>query len=100
MKCKNCKNLNRKIEWLPVTYQYPWCYEINDSPDIEMERECSKYHGKTNGDRVRRMNDEELAVFLKQTVESMGDNLFLCGKTHYCYNCNDCYLNWLHKEVE
>lgn len=102
MKCKNCKNLNRKIEWSPVTYQYPWCYEINDSPDIEMERECSKYHGKTNGDRVRRMNDEELAEFIKDLSEHClaGIGEVNCSNQITCENCKITALNWLQKEVE
>lgn len=102
MKCKNCKNLNRKIEWSPVTYQYPWCYEINDCPDIETERECSKYCGKTNGDKIRRMTDEELAkllLFAEVTEEIW----------YYCPDGNrfDCYedairhiLNWLQNLTE
>lgn len=62
-KCKNCSNLKKQIDWMSGI-RYPWCYEINDRPDIETERECSKYCGKTNGDKIRRMTDEELALFL------------------------------------
>lgn len=92
MKCKNCKNLNRKIEWSPVTYQYPWCYEINDSPDIERERECSKYCGKTNGDKIRRMTDEELAEHFSDLIKDTREH-------EYCEDISD-WLIWLQKEVE
>lgn len=103
MKCKNCKNLNRKIEWSPVTYQYPWCYEINDSPDIERERECSKYCGKTNGDKIRRMTDEELAEWILEKDDNWENICKQCKTDTYCEDDIDCkiaILNWLQKEVE
>ena len=37
---------------------------VADSPDENMERECCTYERMTNGDKIRSMSDEELAVLL------------------------------------
>ena len=53
-KCKNCVNLHNN-----------WCEKVSDSPDENMERECVHFRHMTNADRIRAMNDEELAEFIK-----------------------------------
>ena len=52
-KCKNCVNLHNN-----------WCEKVSDSPGENMERECVHFRHMTNADRIRAMNDEELAEFL------------------------------------
>lgn len=97
MKCKNCKNLNSQIDWINGI-KYPWCYVINDCPDIEFERECNKYDGKTNADRIRRMTDEELAEFLAYGI-SWREICKVCGVD--CDdegNCKSGVLKWLQRE--
>lgn len=62
-KCKNCNNLYNMTD---ITGEKigNWCPKINDSPDIEIERECEYCNAMTNGDKIRNMTDEELADFL------------------------------------
>ena len=108
MKCKNCKNLNRKIELSPVTYKYPWCYEINDSPDIEIERECEYCDTMTNADRIRNMSDGELSEWIHNIVKFQGEDMEPMVSIHDLDKeqdevIHDSYgdlLEWLQKEVE
>ena len=51
--CKKCNNLVND-----------WCEKVIDSPDQDMQRDCQYFCEKTNADRIRAMNDEELAEFL------------------------------------
>ena len=51
--CKKCNNLVND-----------WCEKVIDSPDPDMQRDCQHFREKTNADRIRAMNDEELAEFL------------------------------------
>ena len=48
--CKNCNNLVND-----------WCEKVIDSPDPDMQRDCQHFCEKTNADRIRAMNDDELA---------------------------------------
>ena len=51
--CKKCNNLVNG-----------WCEKVIDSPDPDMQRDCQYFCEKTNADRIRSMNDEELAMCL------------------------------------
>ena len=62
-KCKNCTNLYNLSDENDVIVG-KWCPKINDSPDVEAERECRNYKCMTQADRIRSMSDEELAEFL------------------------------------
>ena len=53
IKCRNC-----------FFYRNEWCEKIVDSPDPEEARDCNYFREMTNADRIRAMNDEELAEFL------------------------------------
>lgn len=69
-----------------------------------MERECNKYEGMTNEDRIRYMTDEELARFLAYDT----DDIISCSSckdpvNEYGECSGDCineFLRWLQKEVE
>ena len=106
MKYKNCRNLNSQIDWFSGV-KFPWCYEIDDSPDIEIERKCNKYSGKTNADKIRRMSDKELSEFLLKVIDSY-DSPCMIGEVDCTWEdypthdkgCKDCFLEWLQKEVE
>lgn len=68
-------------------------------------RLCKTYTEKarqTNADKIRAMNDEELAEFLRQTVWEEGANLFECAEYSCGYPCDVCkeYLKWLQSEAE
>ena len=96
MKCKNCKNIyNLSNEDDEIVGK--WCPKINDSPDVECDRECDKYKPMTNADRIRNMSDEELVDILlldeycSEIVTKRGKCLPFCSV---------CLLEWLQAEVK
>lgn len=88
-KCKNCNNLYNLSNKDDVIVG-KWCPKINDSPHLDMERNCEHYKAMTNADRIRSMTDEELADFIINF-----DNRF--GKE---YEGEQSCLSWLQKESE
>lgn len=50
MKCRNCRYLYKD-----------WCAHKLDSPDPDLDRECKDYMRATHADRIRAMDDEQLA---------------------------------------
>ena len=108
-KCKTC--INRK-----TIDGGMWCDKVSDSYDVDVVRGCEHYKCMTNGDRIRKMTDEELADLL--TDENFQTNVSneFCG--HLCKNSSTegCLLNlekepcpytekddmieWLQSEVE
>lgn len=88
-KCKNCNNLYNLSNKDDVIVG-KWCPKINDSPHLDMERNCEHYKAMTNADRIRNMTDEELADFIINF-----DNRF--GKE---YEGEQSCLSWLQKESE
>ena len=59
-KCKNCTNLYNLSDENDVVVG-KWCPRINDSPDIDMKRECEHFKRMTQADCIHSMSDEELA---------------------------------------
>lgn len=52
----------------------------------------------TNGDRIRAMNDEELAKIITKKYGCPGTmNHVTCGTVG---TCEECWINWLRKPVE
>ena len=86
MKCRNCKH-PRWAEEYPGRPFFGWCDEINDSPDMDIERDCRCFEPATNADVIRRMSDEELAKWLE--YEGGGACAEVCG-----------WLNWLQQLYE
>lgn len=64
-KCKNCTNLYNLSNEDDVIVG-KWCPKINDSPHLEMERDCEHYKCMTQADHIRSMSIEELAEFIQQ----------------------------------
>ena len=99
-KCKNCNNLYNLSDENDVIVG-KWCPKINDSPDLEMERDCEHFKCLTNADRIRQMTDEELAKFFVAELPSCKDcsepetELGFCSK-----KCDSLYLRWLQSEVK
>lgn len=98
-KCKNCNNLYNLSDENDVIVG-KWCPKINDSPDLEMERDCEHFKCLTNADRIRSMTDEELAELL-----CLYDACVTCshdGRTCNTMNCDEIGLTkkWLQSEVE
>ena len=96
-KCNNCNNLYNLSDENDVIVG-KWCPKINDSPDIEAERECRNYKRMTQGDRIRAMSDEDLAMNMMCPNEN-GLGEIECDKSDNC-NCYACILKWLQSEVE
>ena len=90
-KCKNCTNLYNLSDENDMIVG-KWCPKINDSPDLEAERECRNYKCMTQADCIRSMSDEELAEFLTH-AETLGYNdSSVSGKLEM--------IEWLQSEVE
>ena len=96
-KCKNCTNLYNLSDENDMIVG-KWCPKINDSPDIEAERECRNCKRMTNTDRIRAMSDEDLAINMMCPNEN-GLAEIDCDKCDNC-NCYECLLMWLQSEVE
>ena len=64
--CKKCNNLVND-----------WCEKVIDSPDQDMQRDCQYFCEKTNADRIRAMNDEELANVLREFATKPMQGSFL-----------------------
>ena len=96
-KCKNCNNLYNLSDKNDVIVG-KWCPKINDSPHLDMERNCEHYKAMTNADRIRSMTDEELAANMMCPNEN-GLAEIDCDKSDNC-NCYECLLKWLRAESE
>ena len=107
MKCKNCNNLFNMTD-ITGKNVGNWCPNINDSPDIEIERECKYYDTMTNGDKIRNMTDGEMAEWIHNIVKFIGGDMEPMVSIHDLDKeqdevIHDSYgdlLEWLQKEVE
>ena len=88
-KCKNCKYLDTVQNDLR-SEPFKWCVCTDDSPVLDMERDCDYYAPMTNADRIRNMNDEELADFIINFDNRFGEE----------YEGEQSCLSWLQKESE
>lgn len=64
---------------------------MNDLNSL-LDRELPSVH-QTNGDRIRSMTDEELAMIICCQDHKQGDECFDAS-------CYDCTLDWLKQEVD
>ena len=88
-KCKNCKYLDTVQNDLR-SEPFKWCVCTDDSPVLDMERDCENYAPMTNADRIRSMTDEELAAFIINFDNHFGEE----------YEGEQSCLAWLQKESE
>ena len=91
VKCKNCTNLYNLSDDNDVIVG-KWCPKVNDSPHVEIERECEYYKRMTQADRIRSMSDEELADFIEMKQFFALANNGTDGEEYT--------LKWLQSEVE
>ena len=99
MKCKKCEHLTTKTETcLGIAVPFDWCDKINDNPYRDKERVCEYYETKTNADRIRNMNDEELAKHISCPQYFIVG--FRCKADENEGDCYKCTLNWLKEKVE
>ena len=101
-KCKNCNNLYNLSDKNDVIVG-KWCPKINDSPHLDMERNCEHYKAMTNADRIRSMTDEELAEMLDEVsvhgILALGSD-FPCDVCRERTECKNCFEDWLRAESE
>ena len=104
-KCKNCTNLYNLSDDNDVIVG-KWCPKVNDSPHVEIERECEYYKRMTQADRIRSMSDEELAgsrvdridFYTKSDIpEYIGD---FAGIANSIEEAIALEIKWLQSEVE
>ena len=88
-KCKNCKYLDTVQNDLR-SEPFKWCVCTDDSPVLDMEIDCENYAPMTNADRIRSMNDEELAEFIVNLDNHFSEE----------YEGEQSCLSWLQKESE
>ena len=88
-KCKNCKYLDTVQNDLR-SEPFKWCVCTDDSPVLDMERDCENYAPMTNADRIRSFSDEELAEFIVNIENHFGEE----------YEGEQSCLAWLQKESE
>jgi len=98
MKCCNCKNLGKLIDENGVAYD--WCEEIIDNPDIYDERLCHHFVVGNKADEIRRMTDEELAIYLQSIC-----NCIECPTKRPCQaktvgDCQKVWLDFLRKDLD
>lgn len=106
-KCKNCNNLYIMTD-LKNEVIGKWCPNINDCPDIKIERECEYCDTMTNGDRIRNMSDGELSEWIHNIVKFQGEDMEPMVSLHdldkeqddVIFDSYRDLLNWLQKEVE
>lgn len=55
----------------------------------------------TNADRIKNMNNDELAGFLDEVFNKIDDEFsFTCNSCYEKINCDICFKDWLDSEVE
>ena len=100
-KCKNCKYLDTVQNDLR-SEPFKWCVCTDDSPVLDMERDCENYAPMTNADRIRNMTDEELAETIPcpHMVNWKKGNYDTCVHPNGKDGCKKCILEWLRSEIE
>lgn len=54
----------------------------------------------TNADRIKNMNNDELAGFLDEVFNKIDDEFsFPCNSCYEKINCDICFKDWLDSEV-
>lgn len=84
MKCNTCRNLCKRRDEDGTLYD--WCGKVIDSPVKDLERYCPYYHLATNADRIRNMDDYDLAIFLENVSCKHADT--------------ESWFDWLKQEVK
>ena len=105
MKCLNCKNLGWGEEY-PGKKFFGWCKEVRDAPELDRERECEHFVQATNADDIRRMSDEELAIWLAEwsfcadACPASTNEVEEAIGYHCPSNCKEQALTWLQQPAE
>lgn len=99
-KCKNCRNLYNLSDENDVIIG-KWCPKINDSPHTDIDRECKFYNCMTQAERIRSMNDEELADFITELNQCClaATGVVDCSDKS-CTDCRKIVNKWLQSNVK
>ena len=54
----------------------------------------------TNGDKIRQMNNKELAKVLSDGCPPLGGNSYKCKHPNPDFTCKDCWCDWLNAPAE
>ena len=92
--CKTCEHLNGN----PITEDNPCyaCFMSTEDHAYYKEKQTTKI---TNADKLRAMNDEELAKTLVILSERCPDGVD-CESVPPGRKCFTCWLEWLKEDVE
>lgn len=101
MKCKNCRHLG----WCDSNGEmfFGWCPVVCDSPDQDMDRDCSHFEVRRNIDRIRVMDDHSLAQFLcdfRSCDSNGGHPCDGCKAESYCHTGHTGMEDWLQQPAE
>lgn len=100
MKCESCVygvNVGGNLHCASPYFPKPKIYEKVDN--------CKEYEPIkkpiTKADRIRAMNDEELAEFVNDLYYGLNDNPGMCYDCDQdsVQNCKLCWLDWLRQEA-
>jgi len=87
-------------EWKDMNATFPCC-KLTNNDILDSCDGCKEYHSKyhtTNADKIRHMNDEELASFLMHPRSMCPQwDCDTCPEDNWCESC---VLAWLKKEYE
>ena len=100
-KCKNCTNLYNLSDEDDVIVG-KWCPKINDSPHLEIERDCEYYQCMTNADRISAMSVDEMTEFIVSLNDCClaGTGVVNCRYANCEKDCRRIVKNWLQSEVD
>lgn len=83
-----------------------WCDQLNGEPDLKTGKVCRKYKKPTNGDRIRKMYNQELSEFMLECAKDFDPDT-VCpldsremDDEEMIKLCKQCLLSWLNKEVD
>ena len=86
--CKKCNNLVND-----------WCEKVIDSPDQDMQRDCQYFCEKTNADRIRSMNDDELNDLFRE-IYNAGAEDAVAYEWWQRTNSFEWTMDWLQQPAE
>jgi hypothetical protein len=88
VKCKRCAQINNG-----------WCDKIQDSPDIEDERDCQYFRQMTKGEFVRRLSDDALAYWIacpeRRDMEWLASITVRSENGCFGLSCIECKKMWV-----
>ena len=102
MKCNICRNLCKRRDDDGTLYD--WCGMVIDCPDSDIERDCKYYQAATNGDKIRAMSEDELAMWaahIAMCTWCPAKNINTASPCKGFYSeCKANWIAWLKQEAQ